>query len=143
MAVGLKIVNGDYVIKEDGSLDTLTGSRKCARDFEKMLKTESVNFNLDPNNSRYNPYYGTQLYNKDMLKGLSPSTIIDVLNSTLKTSIDYYIKLQEQRNNLSVNEVISDIQYIVYQDPTNKQQIIINFKITNGSGSTFNIEQYI
>lgn len=143
MAVGLKIIDGDFVIREDGAIDTITGNQKCARDFEKMLKTESVNFDIDPNNARYNPYYGTQLYNRDLLKGLSPSAIIDTLNSSIKESIGYYIKLQEKRRNLSANEIITDIQYIVYQDPENKQRIIVNFKVTNGSGNTFNIESII
>jgi len=143
MAVGLKIIGSDYSIREDGTLDLVASSEKCARDFEKMLKTESVNFDLNPNTVRYNPYYGTQLYNRSMLKGLSLSATVDVLNSSIKESIGYYIKLQESRSNLSVNEVISNIDYIVYPDPTDKQRIIINFKVSNGSGQTFNIETFV
>lgn len=143
MAVGLKIEQGDYHIREDGKAETVSNNEKCLRDFGKMLKTDAVNFDIDPNNKRYNPYYGIKLRNANLLKGLPLSSRIDVINDSLKESVSYYIKLQEQRTNLSVGEIITDIQYIVYADPKNSQRIIVNFKITNGSGNTFNLEQYI
>ena len=87
MAVGIKFNNSDFDITGEGKISLVMGKDKCARDFNKMLKTEVVNFITDPTNSRYNPNYGTQLYDPNLLKGLSPSTQIDVLNTAMATAV--------------------------------------------------------
>ena len=139
MAVGIAFNNGDFNINGEGKLALVMNSEKCARDFNKMLKTEIVNFTTDPNNTRYNPYYGTQLYDPNLLKGLSPSTQIDILNTAMATAVNYYIKLQESRTNLSIDEVITNVDSMIYQDPSNKQRLIIKMTVYTGNSNSFSV----
>ena len=139
MAVGMELINGDWNINGEGKVSLVMGRDKCARDFNKMLKTEIVNFTLDPTNTRYNPYYGTQLYDPNLLTGMPPSTQIDILNTAMASAIKYYIQLQENRTNLSIDEVITNIDSMIYQDPSNKERLIIKMTVYTGSSNSFSI----
>jgi hypothetical protein len=141
MAIGLKIVDGDYIIDNSGTVVSVSGKDKCARDFEKMLITEATNPELDESTDRYNPIYGTRLNDKALYSGVGIDSAVDMINFMLAQAIQYYITLQEQRNNLSADEIISDIEFTTYPDIENKQQVLIDFTVYNGPNAV-NVGQF-
>ena len=71
MAVGLQIVDGDFVVNASGTLATLLPSQKCARDLGKVLVTEIEDSNNETEYYRYNPTYGTALNNTLLYNNIS------------------------------------------------------------------------
>ena len=141
MAIGLNIVDGDYVIKVDGQLETVDGTKKTARDFKKMLNTEVAPAE-GVGSVRYNPNYGNKLNTKDYLANVPRNSLIDTINLLLSESIGYYLNIQEQRSNLSVEEVITGVDYLAYFDPSNSQRILIDISITTGKGEEVPIGEF-
>lgn len=117
MAIGIKVVNGDFVINNSGTLDLIGPSDKCSRDFGKMLSTKTEYVGNETSFYRYNPSYGTQLDNNTMFSGMHRDTIKDVIILLLNEAMSDYLKLQESRGNLSIEEVITGVRFDAYYDP--------------------------
>ena len=144
MATGFKFVNGDFVI-ENKQLVVVENYEKTKRDFVKFLTTDKETTENKTKYRRYNPNYGTEINRLSLYKNLTPKSIMDAMEQKLGEAIQYYVKLQESRKNLSLSEVITDIEYLVYQDLYNKQKINFQIKITTASSqsSTLNLSQEV
>ena len=129
MAVGLKIIDGDYVINNDGTILGISGNDKGKRDFEKMLLTDAVDMEKNPNTIRYNPLYGTKLNHKDLFKNVKTTVAGDIIDSLIREAVDYYLKLQENRTNLTAEEIITDIEIYTYPDRDDGRFIIIDMSL--------------
>jgi len=131
MAVGLKIVNGDFTFNRSGKVQTVSQTDKCTRDFGKMLRTKSEYAGNETSFDRYNPTYGTQLDNKNLFRGLSKSSIRDVAIMTLNEALKNYLTLQESRANLSLGEIITGIDFDAYYDLQKVNTLFIKIKYNN------------
>jgi hypothetical protein len=138
MAIGLKIVNGDFLI-EGRKLSFIQDNEKLLRDFRKFLLTEAEQENNLTSYYRYNPKYGTNTNNKELYINLSTQSIIDLINQNLSISIKYYVALQESRNNLSLGEIISNVEYMTYADTVDKRIIRINMNIIVPKNNVLNV----
>ena len=143
MAVGLKIINGDVVINNAGTLDVVEQNAKCSRDFGKMLVTDAeFEENITPY-YRYNPAYGTQLNNRRLYRGLSRAAMRDTIIMLLNDAINTYIKIQEARVNLDLGEIIRYINFEVFYDVESLADLIIEIKFgTAYSNEEVNIGQF-
>jgi hypothetical protein len=130
MAVGIKIINGDFSLNEAGTIDVLNPAEKCSRDISKFLITSSEYFGNEVDFYRYNPDYGTELDNKILFSGLSRLAIKDSAIILLNQAITNYISLQENRNNLDLAEVITGITLDAFFNNDDKTQLIIDIKYT-------------
>jgi hypothetical protein len=141
MAAGLKIVDGDIVIQSSGMIETTSGSRKCLRDFAKMVTTksefasnESSTYTSSINeassvSTRYNPSYGTELDNFALYRGLSRAAARDMVIMKLNEAIDNYLRLQESRTNLELGEIISYVNFDVVYDTSDMRRLLIIYTI--------------
>lgn len=141
MAIGFKIVNGDYVIDYSGALETISSGEKCLRDFEKVMRTNVESTDARPVLYRYNPKYGN-LLKRLVSSNLSKQTILEVAKSLLYNSIQRYLSLQESRDNLSSGEIIIDIVYDVFFDINRAGMLKVPMKITNADGITYTTEEF-
>ena len=128
MAVGLKIVSGDFIINENGHVETLVPKEKCSRDFGKMLMTDIENTTNETEFIRYNPTYGTSLNNQLNYQGLSKPAVKDVLIMLVNQAIANYISIQEGRNNLTVDEIITSVDFTVYFQADDFKKALIDIK---------------
>ena len=142
MAIGLKISKGDVVINRSGSLEFLGPGDKCKRDFGKLLVTKSEYESNTTTFTRYNPTYGTELDNKILYFGLSKLTIKDVIVQKLNESINTYLRLQESRKNLNIEEIISGVKLDVYYNETDPFILNIDIRYTNVLGETQVLGEY-
>jgi len=146
MAVGLKIIDGDFCVTAAGTVEVVENTDKGIRDFDKMLKTDAeISTNLTTY-YRYNPKYGNYLVSMTGAMGSKKhllNTAKDLINNTIKN----YISLQESRSNLSLGEILIDISYDVYYDPNNPSTILIPMTITTAestnSATSITYEQVI
>ena len=144
MAVGLKIVNGDFSINASGTVDVVTESEKAIRDFGKMLITKKEYPENLTTYTRYNPNYGTELDNRSRYAGLSRTAIRDVVISLLNEGIINYIALQESRTNLSLGEIITSVNFDAFYDIQDKRNLVVPITIsTAGSSKEISMGQYI
>ena len=134
MAIGLKIVEGDFIISPSGAVEFVQDGDKCLRDFGKMLKTDIQTDNNETTYDRYNPNYGNMLCNTQLYSGLTRSTTLEVVNNLVYSTIENYLALQESRANIQVGELILDTKYSTYYDPEDPRTILVPIKITNGQG---------
>jgi len=142
MAVGLKIVGGDFVLDGSGALDFVTEGDKCLRDFGKMLVTDNEGADNVTSYYRYNPTYGNQLRNLSRQTGLRKNVLLTFAKELVYITIQNYLDLQERRDNLSEGEIITDIKYDVYYDPDNPSIVLIPIVITNGQGQVFTLAEF-
>lgn len=135
MAIGLKIVDGDFVLDPSGVVEMLNSSEKCSRDIGKFVITESEYVNNETTFYRYNPLYGTEINNKILYSGLPRSSIRDVVVMKLNEALTYYISLQENRNNLNLEEIITDFNFDVFFDSIDPSKLIITIRFQTLSAS--------
>jgi len=135
MAVGLKMVNGDFVINQSGKVAMVNEVDKCTRDFGKMLITEKEHADNTTIYERYNPDYGTELNNKSLYTGLSRMGKRDIVIITLNSAISSYLKLQESRDNLDFGEVITGVDFDAFYDVRDMRNLIIDIKFETAYGS--------
>ena len=128
MAVGLKIVNGDFVINNSGTVDIVDQNEKCARDFGKMLVTGTAYAGNETTFNRYNPNYGTELNNKNQYRGMSRAAIRDTVIILLNDAINNYLRLQETRDNLDLGEVIRYVNFETFYNVRDLRELIIEIK---------------
>lgn len=144
MAVGLKIINGDFTINASGAVDVVTETEKAIRDFGKMLVTKKEYPENLTTYTRYNPTYGTELDNRSRYAGLSRSTIRDVVISLLNEGIVNYISLQEKRTNLSLGEIVTSVNFDAFYDIEDKRNLVVPITISTASNSKeISMGQYI
>ena len=91
MAIGLKIINGDFVIDGSGALDYVSEGSKCLRDFGKMLVTDHEGMDNVTTYYRYNPLFGSQLRNLSKQTGLSKQSLLSFAKELVFTSIQNYL----------------------------------------------------
>lgn len=128
MAVGLKMAGGDFVINNSGTLDILEQNEKCARDIGKMLVTGKEFSGNETTFVRYNPNYGTELDNKNQYRGMSRAAIRDTIIIILNDAINGYLRLQENRDNLDLGEIIRYINFEAFYDVRDLRNLILEVK---------------
>jgi len=128
MAIGLKIVEGDFVLDNSGLVEMLTPAEKCSRDIGKLLITKSEYVGNETTYSRYNSQYGTEIDNKLLYAGVSRSIIRDTVITKLNESLTYYVSLQELRNNLDIEEVLTGFDFDVFFDSYDPTTLLINMR---------------
>ncbi len=134
MAIGLKMIDGDFFFTASGSIETVSGKDKGTRDFDKMLRTDAeISTNLTTY-YRYNPNYGSYLVCMTGAMG-SRKNLLNSAKDLIDKTIKNYIALQESRNNLSLGEILVDISYDVYYDPNNPSTILIPMTITTAEST--------
>lgn len=138
MAIGMKIVNGDFVI-EGKKVTFIENNEKLLRDFRKFLLTDSEQENNLTSYYRYNPKYGTTINNRELYINLSTSSILDLINQNMASAIKYYIALQESRNNLSQGEIISNVEFISFVNPDDRRVIKISMNIIVPKNNVLNV----
>jgi len=144
MAVGLKIVNGDFIIGQGGTIEMVSEVTKCTRDFGKMLVTEKEYTTNITTYERYNPEYGTELNNKAQYVGLSRMGKRDSVTMLLNDAIASYLKLQESRDNLDFGEVITNVDFDAFYDVRDMRNLIIEISFeTAFGGQPVSLGQYI
>lgn len=144
MAVGLKIIGGDFVISPAGAIEMVDQTDKCTRDFGKMLMTDKEYPNNTTTYDRYNPDYGTELNNKSQYVGLSRMGKRDSVIILLNDAINNYLKLQESRNNLDFGEVITNVNFEVFYNVRDMRNLIIDVSFeTAYGGQTISLGQFI
>jgi len=141
MAIGLKIINGDFSIVNK-QLELVSDVAKTRRDFVKFLTTESEYAENTTTYNRYNPQYGTELGRQNLYKNLSIDAIVDLMNLKLEQAMKYYISLQESRTNLSLAEIITDMSYVVYKDLYESQMIRFQIDLRVASGEEVPTENF-
>lgn len=137
MAVGLKMINGDWVF-DAGSVDFVDSGEKCLRDFGKMLVTDTEGSDNITTYYRYNPAYGNMLRRLYNQSGIKRDALLEFANDLVFMTVRNYLDLQEQRDNLSEGEIIVDVSYDTYYDPNNSAVILVPISIQNGTGQIFN-----
>lgn len=142
MAVGLKIIGGDFVLDGSGALDFATEGDKCLRDFGKMLVTDNEGADNVTTYYRYNSAYGNQLRNLSRQSGLGKNALLSFAKELVYITVRNYLDLQERRDNLSEGEIITDIKYDVYYDPNNPSVVLIPIELTNGQGQIFTLGEF-
>ena len=144
MAVGLKIVNGDFIIGQGGTIEMVSEVTKCTRDFGKMLVTEKEYTTNITTYERYNPEYVTELNNKAQYVGLSRMGKRDSVTMLLNDAIASYLKLQESRDNLDFGEVITNVDFDAFYDVRDMRNLIIEISFeTAFGGQPVSLGQYI
>jgi hypothetical protein len=144
MAVGLKIVNGDFIINPSGNIEMAQQNEKCSRDFGKMLLTAKENADNTTTYERYNPDYGTDIDNKSLYVGQSRMGKRDTVIMILNASISSYLKLQESRDNLDFGEVITNIDFDVFYDVRDLRNLVIDIRFeTAYGGETISLGQFV
>ena len=144
MAVGMKIVNGDFVINQSGGIDMVEETAKGTRDFGKMLITGKEYPNNTTTYDRYNPEYGTELDNKSQYVGLSRMGKRDSVIMLLNSAIATYLKLQESRSNLDFGEVITNVEFDAFYDVRDMRNLIIEIKFeTAYGGQPISLGQFV
>ena len=138
MAIGFKINNGDFLI-ENKKITFIQDNEKLLRDFRKFLMTESENDNNLTTYYRYNPKYGTNINNKALYTNLSTSSVIQLINQNLSSNIKYYVTLQEGRSNLSLGEIITNVEFMTFLDTNIKTQINIAINIIVPGNNVLNV----
>ena len=138
MAIGVKIVDGDFLI-QNRKLIFVQDNEKLLKDFRKFLLTEAETTNNATTYYRYNPKYGTLINDKSLYMNLSNDSTIDLINQNLGKSIKYYIALQEARSNLSLGEIISNVEFMTFADPYDARVIKISMKIITPKNNTINV----
>lgn len=128
MAVGLKILNGDFVVDDNGSVTFVGPADKCSRDFGKMLQTKKEYSDNTKADYRYNPDYGTELDNSSQYRNLSRESTREVAIMLLNEAIARYISLQENRQDLDVEEIITKVRIDAYYDYYNLSNLIVDIK---------------
>ncbi len=134
MAIGLKMVQGDFVI-ENKKISIVSDFDKLKRDLLKFLVTSVEDESNYTPYYRYNPNYGLGIDNHELYKNLNVQLQIDLINNKLAEALNYYVSLQESRDNISFYEVISNIDFMVYQSPTDRQTIKIQIFIYTPDGN--------
>jgi hypothetical protein len=134
MAIGLKFIDGDFIVNLLGKAEISVQEEKCARDFGKMLITSKEFAGNETNFLRYNPNYGTDLDNTNLFVGLSRATIRDVVISILNANISNYVAMQESRNNLDYGEIITNVNFEVYYDADDLRKLLLDIKISTALG---------
>ena len=127
MAVGIKISSGCFVIA-DKALVLVENTDKVKRDFNKFLLTEKVYPGNETTYTRYNENYGVELNRTDLYRNLPVDTIMDNMSLSLKSSLKWYVQLQESRANLSEGEIIRDIKFQISRDENSVSKI--KFKVS-------------
>jgi hypothetical protein len=128
MAIGLKIVNGDFVLDNSGQVQMLNVAEKCRRDIGKFLITESEYANNETTYYRYNPQYGTEINNKILYEGLPRSAIRDTVVTKLNEALRYYVTNQETRNNLDLEEILTGFDFDVFFDSFDPTKLLIDIR---------------
>lgn len=136
MAVGIQIIDGDIAIDNAGKLVDVQGSRKCARDFGKMLQTATEFTGNETTYYRYNPTYGTELDRKSAYIGLSRKAVLDMINFLVNQAVTRYISLQESRTNLDVEEIINSVNFITVYDINDPTLAKCRIFVTLSNGET-------
>lgn len=131
MAKGMQILDGDIVINTAGTLNWLSSTEKCLRDFGKMVTTDIEFSGNETTYYRYNPLYGTELNNTALFQGLSKSSIRDATIMLLNNAISNYLATQETRENLELGEVITGINFDVYYFADDPRTLATKIKIWN------------
>ena len=144
MAVGLKMISGDFIINNSGTLDIVTETDKAVRDFGKMLITKKEYQENITTFTRYNPTYGTELDNRSKYSGLSRAAIRDVVVTLLNEAITNYIALQEQRTNLSVGEIVTSVNFDAFYDIEDKRNLVVPITFSSAGGTKpISMGQYV
>lgn len=128
MAVGLQIVNGDFVIDDNGAIVFVGPADKCARDLGKLLLTKKEYTDNTKDTYRYNPDYGTELDNSAQYRNLSRESTREVIIMLLNEALARYLKLQENRLDLNIEEIITKVKIDAYYDYYNLSNLIIDIK---------------
>lgn len=128
MAVGLKILNGDFIVNDNGSVDFVGPADKCSRDIGKMLQTKKEYTDNTKDFYRYNPNYGTEIDNSSQYRNLSRESTREVVIMLLNEALARYIGLQENRQDLDVEEIITKVRIDAYYDYYNMSNLIIDIK---------------
>lgn len=141
MAIGIDIYNKDILLHE-GKLSFVSKSDKVKRDLKKMLATDSCTLNETTDHYRYNREYGLLINKRELFKGLSRSAILDTVKLLLSSGLSNYVSLQEQRTNLSLEEIIRDINFYAIYKPDDRSKIIITIVATLITNETVNLGTY-
>lgn len=134
MAQGLKIINGDWTITGDGSVEVISGVDKCLRDFGKVLNTNIETAANETTYYRYNPSYGSFFNNTELFFNMTRKTRLDTMKELIYNSIQNYLTLQESRDNIEMGEVIASIKFDAYYDQLNPTKILIPIRLLSGTG---------
>jgi len=129
MAIGLKMVNGDFVFDPAGRLEFVSDTDKCIRDLHKFLVTNKSYDAYSEGFERYNPNYGTDLSKMELYQDLSRNAAREVVIGLLNEAIAYYIELQESRDNLDYGEIITGVNFDVYYNPEDIRQLIVSVTV--------------
>ena len=134
MALGIDIVDGDIVINGNGSLKTVSGSKKVYRDLGKYLVSIPENDNNVTTYIRYNPKYGCNTNVKEYYSEAKRNQIISIINRLLQEDLSNYITMQSERKNISIDESIAYVDAMaVFTDNTYSEvSIKINIKLISG-----------
>jgi hypothetical protein len=144
MAIGLKFIEGDFVITPSGNIEIVQQAEKCGRDLGKMVVTNKEFADNETTYLRYNPTYGTELNNRGLFSGLSRQSIRDMVIYLLNEAFEIYKTLQENRQNLDVGEIITGITMEVYYDLEDLRNLIIEIKYSTAySNQEITLGQYV
>jgi len=142
MAIGLKIIDGDFIVDSGGIVQMLTPAEKCSRDIGKLLITKSEYIGNETTYSRYNPQYGTEIDNKLLYAGVSRSIIRDTVITKLNEALTYYVSLQESRNNLDLEEILTGFDFDVFFDSYDPTTLLINMRFQTLTADQQTLEQF-
>ncbi len=143
MAIGLKLVNKDIVLLPQGSLEFITGTEKCSRDFDKMLQTDIEASSNVTNYYRYNPLFGTELNRQELFSGLTMRDSAALVHTLLSQSIKNYLALQETRTNLSPGEIITAVDIKTEPVTDSKgRRIKVTLEVSTLKEEKLNLSQY-
>lgn len=140
MAIGLDIIDGDFVVNPSGSVSYIENADKCARDFNKMMCTQSVDSNVTTTMDgyyRYNPDYGVGFYGGSAFSSLKQSQMIDTFNIILKSAINNYIAMQDNRTNASLGETILKVTFNTYFTKADPSTLYCTIQVQTASAESF------
>jgi hypothetical protein len=134
--------NGDLVFAGNGSYSRVTGNDKVRRDITKLLSTDTEFVGNETTYDRYNSEYGIALNNKKVFAGLSRSEVIEKINAMFKSSLEHYVNIQKNQENLPLDEVVNYFDFFTYSDPVNKTLIRVKLTIYMMSGDSMEMSFY-
>jgi len=125
MSFDLALINGDIQIKADGSVRTVENTDKLKQDIVKVILTPI-------NNSRFHPWYGTNIVDDNIGKIASDSVLFQQIDLAITDGLSRLQKLQLAQSTSQVvtfAETLASIEEVAVQrapdDPRQVNVVVV------------------
>ena len=125
MSFDLALVNGDLNIKADGSVRTVENTSKLKQDIIKVILTPL-------NNSRFHPWYGTNIIENNIGEVPTDSVLFQQINSAISDGLAKLQRLQLAQSTgqvVTLAETLASVEEVAVQraadDPRQVNVVVV------------------